>query len=206
MPDDSIESVGRGRRLRSHASAHRRRCPDRWRRSGVYDAAAGGDIFPRVPARRVRHLRVVAIELHAEDRRWRLPLCRRTGVPLAGVPAHRDRDPHRPGDRCARRPEGAADRVAGVSTHRLRVGAGDPLGRLRRRAEGHHLGAGRHRGAGPPREDRDHAAARRADRGGASGAIALGDARCRNHRRHHRAARFTGLAAPTQPIGNCRKP
>ena len=29
---------------------------------------------------------------------------------------------------------------------------------------------------------------------------------CRKSRRHHRAARFTSLAAPTQPIGNCRKP
>ena len=96
-----------------------------------------------------------------QDRARRLPLCRRAGLRVARLPPHLDLCAHRPHQEAAG-PQGQAHRRARISAHRQRLGARDPGGRLRREAVGHHLGARRHRGAGPAGEDRDQAAAGRA--------------------------------------------
>ena len=51
---------------------------------------AGGDLLPRLPRRGVRHLRMVAVELHGEDRAGQLSLCRGAGLRVAHVPPHLD--------------------------------------------------------------------------------------------------------------------
>ena len=61
-------------------AADRRRRRDRRRRSGVHDARSGGDFLPRLPRRRVRHLRVVAVELSRSRPR-------RAIAPTSRVPA-----------------------------------------------------------------------------------------------------------------------
>ena len=62
------------------------RCHRR-RRARVHDARAGGDLLPGVPARGVRHCRIVALQFHGADGPRRQPLCRRARVPLARLPA-----------------------------------------------------------------------------------------------------------------------
>ena len=86
----------RGARLRPHPPAHRRHRADRRRRSGVHGADAGGDLLPRVPPCRVRHVRAVAVELDGEDRAGRFRLCGRAGLRVARVPPHLDLCAHRP--------------------------------------------------------------------------------------------------------------
>ena len=113
---------------------------------------AGGNLLPRVPQRGLRHLRMLAVELHGQDRGRQLPLCRRAGVRVADVPPHLDLCAHRPHQE-AGRPQGQEGRRAGVSAHRQRLGARDPGGRLRRQAEGHPLDPRRHRARRPAGED-----------------------------------------------------
>ncbi len=93
--------------------------------------------------------------------RGRVPVHRGAGVPVARLPPHLDlraQGPHPP----AGGPEGQARRPARVPAHRQRLGARDAAGRLRREAAGRHLGARRHRHAGPAGEDQAAAARRRA--------------------------------------------
>ena len=126
------------------------------------NAAAGGDLLPRLPQHGFRHLRIVDVELHGEDRRAAI-------APMSGVPAFVSRAfrhnsiyvrtrPHQ----VAGRSQGQARRPARISAHRLRLGAHHPGGRSRREAVRHDLGARRDRGSGPAGEDHDQAAARRA--------------------------------------------
>ncbi len=53
--------------------------------------------------------------------------------------------------------EGQAGRTAGVSAHRLRVGADYPAGRARREAIGHHMGEGRDRASRAAGKDQHQA-------------------------------------------------
>ena len=46
--------------------------------------------FRAFRSRGFRHLRVLAVELHGEDRGGQLSLCRRAGVRVAHVPPHLD--------------------------------------------------------------------------------------------------------------------
>ena len=108
--DVETPAVRRGRQLRPGASADGRRGPDRRRRSGVHEPAAGGDLLPRLPRHGLRHLRIVDVELHGEDRRAQLPLCRRAGLRLARVPAQFDLCAHATASR--RRPTSRASASA----------------------------------------------------------------------------------------------
>ena len=160
--NEQARALHRDRRLRPGASAGRRQRADRRRRSGVHAAGAGGDLLPRLPPRRFRHLRTVDEQLHGEDRERRLSVCRRAGVPVARVPPQLDLYPHRPRHRAARGPEGQARRRAGISGHRQRLDARRAGRRARREAVGHQLGARRLRTGGTHREDRAEPAGQRA--------------------------------------------
>ena len=152
------QSLRRGARLRPHPPAHRRHRADRRRRSGVHGARSGGDLLPRVPPCRVRHLRAVAVELDGEDRAGRFRLCGRAGLRVARVPPHLDLCAHRPREE-AGGPEGPQGRRRRISAHRERVGARAAGGRVRREALRHPLDQGR-AGAGGPRRRRSRSRCR----------------------------------------------
>ena len=120
--DDEAHPLGRRRRVRPHARADRWLRADRWRRAGGHEPEPGGDFLPRLPQRRVRHLRAVAVELLREDGSRQLSLRRCAGLSVAGVPAHRDLCAHRP-HQGALGPEGQAGRRRRVPAHGQRVGA-----------------------------------------------------------------------------------
>src|SRR6185369_4100680 len=95
IPHVQIVSLRRGWRLRPQPSADRRSRADRRRRSGVHETLSGGDLLPGLSYRRVRHLRMFAIELFGEDRGGQLSLCRRAGLCVADVPPYVDVLPDR---------------------------------------------------------------------------------------------------------------
>ena len=190
------QSLRRDRRLRPQPAADRRRGADRRRRSGFHEALSGGNLLPRVPQPGLRHLRMLAVELHGEDRGGRLPLRRRAGLRVADVPPHLDLCAHRPHQEAAGS-EGQEGRRAGVPAHRQRLGARHPGGRFRREAEGHALDPRRHRARRPAGEDHHQAAEGRADGQRAGGQDHLGAARQGRDRRLHRAAAARGRSRRT---------
>jgi 4,5-dihydroxyphthalate decarboxylase len=113
------------------------------------NARSGRDFLSRLPRRRVRYLRTVAVELHGEDRAGRLSVYRRTGLRLPRLPPHRGLCAHRPGQK-AGRPQGPQGRRAGISAHGQCMGARFARRRLRRQAVRHPLDPRRHRDAGRP--------------------------------------------------------
>ena len=157
--DVETETIRGDRQLRPGAPAVRRGGADRRGRARVHDAAAGGDLLPRLPHHGFRHLRTVDVELHGQDRAGQLPLCRHAGVRVADVPPQLHLCAHRPHQE-AGRPQGQAGRPAGIPAHRLRLGARHPAGRLRREAVRHHLGARRDRRSDAAGEDHHQAAGR----------------------------------------------
>ena len=180
------------RRLRSRSPADRRHRANRRPCARVHDARAGRDLLPRVPARGVRHCRAVAFEFHGANRARGQPLCRRARVPLTLLPARRHLHPHRPRHPHASRSQGPQGRPRRIPAHRQCVDTRLPRRRFPSRAGVDPLGAGRHRGAGSPREDPDHAAAGRRDDGGAGRALAVGAPACRRDRRPDRPAHAFG--------------
>ncbi len=107
-----------------------------------------------------RHLRTVAVELHAENRARPMSLCRRSRLRVALFPPYLDFRAHRP-DQETRRSEGQESRRAGIAAHRQCLGARDSGRRFRREAFRHALGARRHRPCGAAGEDRGQSAAGR---------------------------------------------
>ena len=184
------------RRLRPRPPLDRRHGCHRWGRARVHDPRPGGDLLPGVPARRVRHCRIVALQLHGASGARRQPLRRRARVPVARLPAFRHLHPHRPRYPSAGRPRGPQGRACRISADRQRLDPRFPRRRFPSRAGVDPVGEGRHREVGTAGEDPDHAATWRERDGGAGRALVVGAAARRRDRCPDRPTHAFGDDAP----------
>ena len=183
----------------------RRAGADRRRRSGIHGARSGRNLLPRLPPCRIRHLRIVDVELHGQDRAGNVPLCRRAGLRVARLPPHLDLCAYRPHQE-AGRPQGQKGRRAGISIDRQCLGARHSGRRSRRQAVRPALDPRRAGGSGAGGENRHHAAQGREARQRAGRPHAVCHAGGGRDRRLHRAAgavrfrRATRISAGCSPI------